>query len=476
MGVSVRYLFAEMLREEWRMHARLFGGVRFALFPAFLTLLAAGTATFFAVAGASEPALLAGLHAVVALVGLQVGSIGLVGQDALKNLLGDTTLLIYSARTLPVEERRLLFVFVVKDVVYYAVLFIAPLVVGVMPLVVLGDLSLAALLRLLATAWLAFTAGVGLSLLVVGVATRSRLAALALLVGLLAAGVGAPGLLAYTPYGLFADPSLAGLTMSVLLPVATAAVGFQLFEFDRRTPARTAANQFRALHAWLGAADHQGLLAKSLLDVARSSGGLWKVLFSQGLVFGVVAVLVGYLPDIVPVRPSPGLTLGAVLSLGAFTTYNWLCQYDDAAFFSTYPIDLGRVFYAKLIGFLLFAVPAGVLYLVLGVAVFGLDSLVVGAAVYLPVSVYVFGVTAYVAGLRPTELLFDTPVFAGFTVAMMAVLLPLVVLAIAYPLAPTLVAGLAVGVALVAGGVGYALYQRAGPRWMKRARSGALDG
>jgi hypothetical protein len=90
--------------------------------------------------------------------------------------------------------------------------------------------------------------------------------------------------------------------------------------------------------------------------------------------------------------------------------------------------------------------------------------------------VYVFGVTAYVAGLRPTELLFDTPVFAGFTAAMMAVLLPLVVLAIAYPLDPTLVAGLAVGVALLAGLVGYALYRRAGPRWTARARSGALDG
>jgi hypothetical protein len=476
MRVSVRYLFAEMLREEWRMHARLFGGVRFALFPAFLTLLAAGTATFFAVAGASETTLLAGLHAVVALVGLQVGSIGLVGRDALENLLGDTTLLIYSARTLPVDERRLLFVFVVKDVAYYAVLFIAPLVVGVVPLVVLGDLPVSALPRLLATAWLAFAAGVGLSLLLVGVATRSRLAALALLVGLLAAGVVSPALLAYTPYGLFVDPSLAGGAASVLLPVATAAVGFRLFEFDRRTPARTAANQFRALHARLGDLDRQGLLAKSLLDVARSSGGLWKVLFSQGLVFGVVAVLLGYLPDVVPVRPSPGLTLGAVLSLGAFTTYNWLCQYDDADFFGTYPVTLDRVFHAKLVGFLVLAVPAGLFYLALGVAVFGLDSLVVGAAVYLPVSVYVFGVTAYVAGLRPTELLFDTPVFAGFTVAMMAVLLPLVVLAIAYPLDPTLVAGLAVGVALVAGGVGYALYRRAGSRWTARARSGALEG
>jgi len=477
MRVPVRYLFDQMLREEWRMHSRLFGGVRFALFPAFLTLLAAGTATFFAVAGASEATLLAGLHVVVALVGLQVGSIGLVGRDALENLLGDTTLLIYSARTLPVSERRLLFVFVVKDVAYYAVLFIAPLVVGTLPLVVLGSLSLGAVPLLLATAWLAFGFGVGLSLLFVGLATRSRLAPAVVAGGLLAGGVLRPDLAAtLTPYGLFVDPTPAGAAVSVLLPLVGGAVGLRLFEFDRRTPARTAANQFRALHGRLRRVDRQGLLAKSLLDVARSSGGLWKVLFSQGLVFGVVAVLLGYLPDIVPVRPSPGLTLAAVLSLGAFTTYNWLCQYDDADFFGTYPIPLAAVFRAKLYGFLLLAVPAGLFYLGLGVAVFGVGSLLVGAAVYLPVSLYVFGVTAYVAGLRPTELLFDTPVFAAFTVAMMAVLLPLVVLAIAYPLDPTLVAGLAVAVAVVAGGVGYALYRRAGPKWTRRARAGQLDG
>lgn len=475
MPVSYRFLFDQMVREEWRMHSRLFGGSRFALFPAFLTLIAAGTATFFAIAGASEDALLAGLHVVVGLVGLQVGSIGLVGRDALENLLGDTTLLIYSARTLPVSERRLLFVFVVKDVAYYAVLFIAPLVVGVLPLVALGGLAAARLPLLLVTAWLAFAFGVGLSLALVGLATRSRLAALAVVGGLIAGGVLRPDLLVgLTPYGLFERVRPATVAASVLLPVAFGAVGMALFRFDRHTPARTAANQFRALRTRLGRQDPQGLLAKSLLDVARSSGGLWKVLFSQGLVFAVVAVLLLYIPEIVPVQPSPGLTLSTVLALGAFTTFNWLCQFEDEAFFLTYPIELGAVFRAKLLGFLVLGVPSGLFYLALGTQVFGLETVLLGVAVYLPLSVYVFGVTAYVAGLRPTELLFDTPVFALFSVAMMAVLLPLVVLAIAYPLDPTLVGGVSVGIALVAGVVGYALYRRAAPKWAVRARRGTL--
>jgi len=474
--VSVRYLFDQLLREEWRMHARLFGGWRFAAFPVFLAALAAGTATFFALAGSETETLLAGLHVVVALVGLQVGSIGLVGRDALGDLLGDVTLLVFSARTLPVSERRLLAVFVVKDVLYYALLFIAPLVVGVAPLVVLTDLSVAVLPRLLASAWLAFAFGVGTSLLLVGLATRSRLLAALVGVAALAGGSLRPGLVvAFTPFGLYADPSYFRFAVSVTVPLLAAVVGFSLFEFDRTGTTRTAGNQFRRLTGLFGARDEQGLLAKSLLDVARSSGSLWKVLLSQGLIFGVVAILLGYIPDIlVGVRPSPGLTLGSVLALGAFTTYNWLCQYDDAAFFGTYPIDLARVFEAKLWAFFLLAVPAGGFYLALGTVVFGPTSLLVGATVYVPVAVYVFGVTAYVAGLRPTELLFDTPVFMLFSGAVMAVLLPLVVLAIAYPLAPTRISVAAVGLSLVAGLLGVVGYRRAGPKWTRRARAGDL--
>jgi hypothetical protein len=475
MSVSYRFLFDQMVREEWRMHARLFGGRRFALFPAFLTLVAGGTATFFAIGGAGADTLLAGLHVVVALVGLQVGSIGLVGRDALENLLGDTTLLIYSARTLPVSERRLLLVFIVKDVAYYAVLFIAPLVVGTLPLVFFGELALVRLPTLLLTAWLAFVFGVGLSLALVGLATRSRLATLAVLVAVVAGAVLRPDLLvAVTPYGLFERVTPVTVAASLLLPLLLGAVGMALFEFDRRTPVRTAANQFRALHTRLGSQDPQGLLAKSLLDVARSSGGLWKILFSQGLVFAVVAVLLLYIPAIVPVQPSPGLTLSAVLALGAFTTYNWLCQFEDEDFFLTYPVELASVFRAKLLGFLVLGVPSGLFYLALGTQVFGLGTVLLGVAVYLPLSVYVFGVTAYVAGLRPTELLFDTPVFALFTIAMMAALLPLVVLAIAYPLDPLLVGGLSVGIALLAGAVGYGLYRKAASKWTTRARRATL--
>jgi hypothetical protein len=472
--VSYRYLFDRMVREEWRLHTELFGGARFATFPLFVALVAAGTATFFAIGGAGADTLLAGLHLVVALLGLQVGTVGLVGRDALEDLLGDTTLLLYAARTLPVSFRRLMVAFVFKDVLYYAVLFILPLAVGVAPLAYVGLVAWTTVPLVFVTAGGMFTLGVALSLFLVGVYTRSRLASVAVTLAVVAALVlRGPTVVGLTPYQLVSRITPGAVAGSVLLPVALTAAGIALFRFDRRTPARTARDRFRAVHRLLGGLDRQGALTKSLLDVGRSSGGVWKVVFSQGLVFGVLAVLLAYLPDVVPVRPAPGLTIATILALGTFTTYNWLCQFEDERFYLRYPVDLPTVFRAKLLGFALLALPVGVAYLALGGFVFGYDTALVGLAVFPPLALYVFGVTAYVAGLQPSELLFDTPTFALFTLAMMAVLLPLVIIAIAYDLAPLRAGGGAVAIGIVAGGIGAALYARAGPRWERRALAGA---
>lgn len=473
MTVSLRTLLAVMAREEWRLHGRLFGGRRFALFPAFVAAVAAGTAAFFSLADADTEVLLAGLHLVVAVLGLHVGTVGLVGRDALEDLLGETTLVLFSARTLPVEPTLLLVAFLLKDVAFYAGLFLLPLVVGLVPLAVLADLPVARPPLLFVTTVGVFAVGVTASLALVGVYTRSRIAALGVVaVAVAALVVDGGGVLALTPYGLLSAVEPLTVAASVALPVVLGLVGVAAFRFERRPVSRTATDRFRALHRRLGADAVGGVLAKSLLDVARSSGGLWKVLFSQGLVFAVLALLLGYLPDVVPVRPEPGLTVAAVLALGSFTTYNWLCQFDDADAYLRHPVPFASVFRAKLLAFCLLALPAGAVYFALGVGVFGTGTMLVGLAVFAPLCLYVFGVTAYVAGLEPTELLFDTPVFAAFTLAVMVVLVPLVVAAIAYPLAPTALAAGSVALAVLAGAVGLSLYRRAGPRWERRALAG----
>jgi hypothetical protein len=98
-------LFARMVREEYRLHAELFGD-RFAGFPVVFAVLSGVGFWLLTFTNATTETVAAGLHALVVFFGLQVGTIGLVGRDALRDVLGDVTLVVFSARTLPVTWRR----------------------------------------------------------------------------------------------------------------------------------------------------------------------------------------------------------------------------------------------------------------------------------------------------------------------------------------------------------------------------------
>ena len=86
-------------------------------------------------------------------------------------------------------------------------------------------------------------------------------------------------------------------------------------------------------------------------------------------------------------------------------------------------------------------------------------------------SLYVFGTTAYLTGFSANELLFDTALFALYGVALAAVAVPLLVTALAYGEAPLYSTAIAVGLSLVAAGLGVVLSRRCGPRWHDRLRA-----
>jgi hypothetical protein len=463
-------LFRRMLVEEWRLHARLFGSGRFLAFPLFVAAITGGGVYLLALTGTPIADVVAGLQALALFFGLQVGTIGLVGRDALRNALGDVTLVVFSARTLPVTWRRLLAVFLVKDVVYYTGLFLLPVAVGFAPTALAEGLTPANVGLLWVTAAATFALGMGLSLTAAGVATRSRLALVGA-VAVVTAGVLALGLdpVRYTPYAIYGEgatpATLArGLAPAVVLLVA----GPLLFRPASGRRARTHSERFSAVRRWVPGGD--ALVARTLLDVARSSGSVWKVPFSLGLLFGVTAFLLDRIAAATALSPSPGIAFGTLVGLGAFTTYNWVTQFDAAGEYGRYPVSLARVFAAKRTAYLMLVVPFGLGLLALGALWYPVADLAVGVVVLPLVAVYVFGVTAYVAGLSPNELLFDTPRFAAFGAALSLVSLPLLVAALAAPVAPVTTAGVAVGVSVVAALVGVGLSARAGPRWASRER------
>jgi len=484
-----RRVFVEMVREEWRLHSRLFGGARFAAFPLVVAVLVAGTTRLLVRTGTAPGTVLAGLHALAFVFGLHTGSIGLVGRDALRGLLDDLTLLVFSARTLPLSRGRLLGVFVLKDVVYYTALFLLPMALGTLPAVLASGGSTAgagatagvggagaaagvatAVLLVWATLTLTFVLGIGTTLAGLGL-SRLGLPGWAGLAGAGAAAgaawVGGVDVVAYTPYGVFLAPALPRAAGAAALVAAVFLVGALTFGPTTRPGTRTVAPAFRR---WLGRVGDP-VAAKTLLDVHRSAGGVGKVLFSGAILFGVTAALVDLAGRITGVSPSVGVSFGAVLGLSGFTTYNWLTGAEDVDASLAHPLSVGDVFAGKLRAFLLLGPLAGLGFYALALAWRGSPALeaAVGAALLVGVACYIFGVTVYLTGLSPDEFLFDTALYAVFGAAVAVPLVPVLLAAFALDLSTPVLGGLAAGSVLL-GAVGLGLFRLSVPKWTARYR------
>lgn len=463
-----------MAREEWRLHTTLFGGHRFGAFPAFIALAGAGAVWLLVWTGTAPDRIALGLHGLVFAFGLYTGSAGLVGRDAMRDLLGDVTLIVFSARTLPLAERRLLAAFIVKDVGYYGALFLLPLAVAYAPAALAAG-TLARLPLLWATLAGTFVVGLVVTFGIIAARTRGRAGTAVLLAVAVALGLAwAVGvdLLDLLPYGFYRGSAGLLPMLGLVVTVGVGVTALAAFDPTHESPTRTARPR---LGQWRGRlpSDPDGLLAKTLLDVARSSGGFWKVVFSGGVLFVVTAALVGLAGTITGRTPSTGLSFGAVLGLSSFTTYNWVTQFDDVDSYLAYPLSTAAVFRAKFRAFVVLGLPTALGYYVLAVAVWGerLRVALAGAVLLLGLSVYLFGLTVALAGLAPNEFLFDTVRFVGFTVGAAVPLVPILVVGFVVPPSAGWLVALAVA-GLALGGLGLALFRWSVPRWAARYRAG----
>ena len=471
-----RRLFVGMLREEWRLQANLFGGARFAAFPLFVLALGAGAVWLLTTtAVATVDTLLLGVHALVFAFGLQTGTTVFLGQDAARNLLGDMTLLVFTARTLPVSQRRLLGIFLAKDAVYYSGLFMVPMALSFAPAVTAGLLAATDVALLWATATTTFLLGVTVTFAGIAIGTRGvsgRVVAVALALGTAGAVVAGVDLVQYTPYGVYTGASVVETTVVLAAIPLLATLGIAAYDPNYSKPARTAGDVYGRWRDRLPFRD-DAVTAKTLIDVSRSSGGLFKIVFSGTILLAVGVFLLELAGEIATVDPAPGVTLGAILGLSAFTTYNWLTQFDDVDEYRLYPLEVGDVLRAKRRAFLLVSIPSGVAFY--GVAIAWQFSTIpdalTGLVVHVGLQVYLFGVTVYLAGFSPNEFLFDTVLFAAFTLAVAAPVVPIVVAGFVVSAGtPAVLAGIAVGggVLVLAGGV---LVRRAAPKWERKTRT-----
>ena len=462
-------MFGPMMKEEWRLHSRLFGGWSFGAFPLVVFVIAAAAYVGVIASGFTFTELERGMQYVVFFLGLSVGSVGFVSSDAVENLLGESNLLVFSSRTLPVSQRKSVSVFVIKDLVYYSFLYLTPLVAAVLPVAFFFGASVS--LGSVAFVWVAvnaaFALGVAVSFFAAAVHTRSRA-----LLGVVVAGVVLAGIyagrdaLAYTPLGFYESPSLTTALIAFVPVVVLSVAGIFVLQPESASGTRSYRDVYPRLRGLLRG---EGLTAKMVLDVTRSSGGVWKIFFSVGILFGVFVFLVLYVDIVSAIVAAPGLAFAVLLGISTVSVYHWVNRFDTLEDYTSLPIDADEVLRAKAATFAVIALPVAYAYLVVGVVMFfddgGLLEVALGVVVLPLVVAYVFGVTSYLTGLDPNELLLNSKLFSVFTAAISVVAVPLFVASIAYLRFPIESAVFAVVFSAVAAVVGFVLYGRAKTKW-----------
>jgi hypothetical protein len=315
-------VFLALAREEWRLHTRLFGGWRFVCFPLLIAALALGAAVALVETGTAAGTIVDGLHLLAFGFGLYCGTAGFAGSDMLENVFGRLSLVLSTATALPLSRRRVLALFLLKDGLFYGLVFLLPMALAVVPLVGLSAGVPAAVGTLWLSLSLAF--GAGMVLTVATIAARTR-GVPTWGIGLSVASVGAAVWATGAADGARTLlPAYGSWSAAFGLALATALVGVvSLVAYDPAysRPSRTASDRFARVSDALPVG-RDALVAKALLDLARSSGGVWKPFVSVGILFALVAALVGLVREITGIEPAPGIFFGGVLGLSAFTTYN----------------------------------------------------------------------------------------------------------------------------------------------------------
>lgn len=431
-------IFTAMVKEEWRMHASMFGGRLFVLFPLMLVCFAAvGTAFAAVLVSVIEPYTVAFIaHYSLLLFGVSVGAFGLLGREIMNRRFGQASLVAYSARSLPVSERHVMAAFYLKDVLYYMLLWILPLLAGLAvtaPLLSHG----AAVPRLLVSLPLSFLVGLAVVFFLSTLYVHSKTLLAAVLIGgsilglLLSRQWSIQPAALLPPFSFFLHPSPAPLVVSMLAIAALSVVSILFVTVEYPSRERHYATTLPSLAGRLSV-PHRWLVAKDFLDFVRSEGGVGKIIFGFGLPAGMVWLLFYVLAAFIPMLdflPVFALFLGIIAS----SMYNWLTEFDSFAGYAFLPVSVGTVIRGKIVSYLLLLlIPAGVLA---GAALVSgqLGLLVPAICACVGMSLYALSATVYLMGLHPTVLIYNAKLFALYTAMTAPVAVLLLFLAALHP-------------------------------------------
>jgi len=414
-----------MILEEFRMQAAMIGKFQFVFFSIFIAIFAFIISVF-------SPLLLKStslgdvyliIHFVVIAYGIAVGAMGLFADQIMERRFGEVSFLLTTPTTQPISFKNIFMAFYIKDVLYYLLISILPLITGIALAVPFTTLKLTSVLFLGFTITLTFLFGISLSFFISSVYVRSKIAFGAIAAGLAALVIGsfvipAYGLEHIVPslmYQYTFNPLYLAITLVFIVVFSVFAAQFIKVEFGKKT-FRYESEVFQTKKKFSFVKKQSNYMAKEWIDIRRS-GTLGPIM---GAYIGPLVFLwfvLWFLRNVLVIPINFNVVFySGMIGLFSVTIYSWLNNTDAPDFYQVLPMTVARLVKTKMLMFALltYAITAAFL-IILSILNFELHLLWLGLIVGFITVTYALTTTAYLTGLRTNVYLFDIRVLAKFT-------------------------------------------------------------
>lgn len=418
------WLMRAMFKEEFRLQASYSSRVSTMTFPVMLVALS------FIIA-VSLPALedeisteriIYMVHATILLYGLAVGAFAFLGREMMERRWGHASFLLSSPQTLPISFKTTFLVFYLKDLIYYILMTLLPLTMGLLLSVPITGFQVTSVLLLFGTMIATFLFSISFSFVMSSVYMRSRAVFTAMAVGVVALVIGS-SILELFDLGMMV-PSIAfqfsgdlwALAASLTASLAFASWAVLMVEDRMESPVVQVKSQYDEVWAKFSAfGRYQPYLAKEWIDLIRSRT-LSKLMFAFVLPLAVLSAFDWFLGTTVSSEIEfSTIFYGGMVGFFGVLIYSWLNNIDYVEYYNTFPVQVPDIVKAKLIIYMLLTSWISTAFVVVMTGVKGdWYRLPIALVVMFSTSTYMVVVTAYLTGLRTNVYLFDTKILTRF--------------------------------------------------------------
>jgi len=383
------------------------------------------------------------LHLPLFMFSLGMGTFAFMGRDAIVRRTATKNYLLAAPALQPLPNSMAHFVYFVKDMLFYVLLILTPIISGMALGILLDGVSgirTPLLWSSLPWTWLAMATtlgqGLALSFLASSLWLRGRPFTLGGPVVIVAVGIAVGvGVLPadLLLWGLAAQASQSGgaILLGLALSVGIGFLAAQLILDDFDVSVVEQGDLLEPMYnrlGFLGRGEIRLIVAKEFVDLFRS-GAIKKMTVSYAiplLVLLGMAWLVDFAEAPIPINL---LSYAPFLGFFGFNFYSWLTILDSPDFMNGLPLKVPDLIRAKVVVYFLATSWISLIFIVL--MAWRLDewaSLPTSIIVMFANSVYIVALTAFLMGLRPNKAIFDASIMVWFWIGTVLPLLGLFLL------------------------------------------------